>query len=146
MACAGASTTSLLTTQKSSCRSRFLRVPMAMQYRRPKHLPGHMFHDYYHRLLAAPTPRQGSGSDAGIPANDKTTVKSEKGYPSGRVYRVMGLFVREGFLKRYRARKGKIGSHPNCLLFQSVDHKLLLHGEVNSAAYGGRIAKCLWTV
>src|ERR1035437_2337912 len=38
-------------TQKSSCRSRFLRVPMAMQYRRPKHLPGHMFHDYYHRLL-----------------------------------------------------------------------------------------------
>jgi hypothetical protein len=44
-------TTSLLTTQKSSCRSRFLRVPMAMQYRRPKHLPGHMLHDYYHRLL-----------------------------------------------------------------------------------------------
>src|ERR1019366_9050853 len=38
-------------TQKSSCRSRFLRVPMAMQYRRPKHFPGHMFHDYYHRLL-----------------------------------------------------------------------------------------------
>ena len=23
-----------------------------MQYRRPKHLPGHMLHDYYHRLLA----------------------------------------------------------------------------------------------
>jgi hypothetical protein len=26
---------------------------MAMQYRRPKHFPGHMFHDYYHRLLGA---------------------------------------------------------------------------------------------
>jgi hypothetical protein len=24
---------------------------MAMLYRRPKHLPGHMLHDYYHGLL-----------------------------------------------------------------------------------------------
>ncbi|HEV2174170.1 MAG TPA: CHAT domain-containing protein, partial [Nitrospira sp.] len=44
-------TTSLPRIHRSSCRSRFSRVPMAMQYRRPKHSLGHMFRDYYHRLL-----------------------------------------------------------------------------------------------
>jgi len=42
----------------------------------------------------------------------RTTVKSEKGYPSGRVYRQTGLVEREGFEKSTGPGKLKNGSHP----------------------------------